>query len=243
MLAALRAGLLAAPLFLAAISTAFADKAFQRDDLTDSAIKLAAQVRAEAARAPKPVAATRRDADAALGRRDYRNAAELLGRIAASAPDDSANWLRLARATLQISSSDDDEKTALLERASTAAYIAYQKATSRDDEAASLNLLSRTFAERKLWRPALDSLRLSLELREVADVRATYERMRQDHGFRVLDYSVNSDAAAPRACFQFSEIAARAADRFFAVHRGCRSGQAGTLRRRPATLRRRPEAR
>src|SRR5262249_50110536 len=156
-------------------------------------------------RASKPVAATRRDADAALGRRDYRNAAELLGRIAASAPDDSTNWLRFARATLQISSSDDEEKTALLERASTAAYIAYQKAKSREDEAASLNLLSRTFAERKLWRPALDSLRLSLELREVADVRANYERMRQDHGFRILDYSVDSDSAAPRACFQFSE--------------------------------------
>src|SRR5262249_6866685 len=205
MLAALRAGLLAVPLLLASISTAFADKPFQRDDLADSAIKLAAQVKAEAARASKPAAAMRRDADAALGRRDYRNAAEQLGWIAASAPDDSINWLRFARATLQISSSDDEEKTALLERASTAAYIAYQRAKSRDDETASLNLLSRSFAERKLWRPALDSLRLSLELREVADVRATYERMRQDHGFRVLDYSVDSDAAAPRACFQFSE--------------------------------------
>ena len=33
MLAALRAGLLTVPLLLAAISTAFADKPFQRDDL------------------------------------------------------------------------------------------------------------------------------------------------------------------------------------------------------------------
>ncbi len=205
MLAALRAGLLAVPLLLAAIATAFAEKPFQRDDLADSAIKLEAQVKADAARASKPVAGLRRDADAALGRREYRSAADLLGWIAASTPDDSTAWLRYGRATLQISPSDDDEKTALLERASTAAYIAYQRAKSRDDETTSLNLLSRTFAQRKLWRPALDSLRLSLELREVADVRATYERMRQDHGFRVLDYSVDSDAAAPRACFQFSE--------------------------------------
>jgi hypothetical protein len=29
--------------------------------------------------------------------------------------------------------------------------------------------------------------------------------MRTDHGFRLLDYSVDSDAASPRACFQFSE--------------------------------------
>ncbi len=29
--------------------------------------------------------------------------------------------------------------------------------------------------------------------------------MREDHGFRLLDYSVDADAASPRACFQFSE--------------------------------------
>src|SRR5262249_15779859 len=55
------------------------------------------------------------------------------------------------------------------------------------------------------WRPALDALRLSLELREVADTRAMYERLREEHGFRVLDYTVDADAASPRACVQFSE--------------------------------------
>ena len=66
-------------------------------------------------------------------------------------------------------------------------------------------LLGRTFAERKLWRPALDAYRYSLDLREVADVRQTYEQLRDQHGFRILDYSVDADAASPRACFQFSE--------------------------------------
>ena len=58
------------------------------------------------------------------------------------------------------------------------------------------------------WRhdpPSLDALRLALELREVADVRGQYERLREAHGFRVLDYSVDADTASPRACFQFSE--------------------------------------
>src|SRR5262249_8527450 len=66
-------------------------------------------------------------------------------------------------------------------------------------------ILGRSFAERSLWRPALDAMRLSLELREGADVRAQYEKMRDDHGFRLLDYSVDSDSASPRICFQFSE--------------------------------------
>ena len=93
----------------------------------------------------------------------------------------------------------------LLDRASTAAYIAYQRATARDLEADSLGLLGKTLADRKLWRPALDSLRLALDLRESADLRGQYERLRTQYGFRMLAYSVNSDAISPRACFQFSE--------------------------------------
>ena len=66
-------------------------------------------------------------------------------------------------------------------------------------------MIARSYADRSVWRPALDALRISLDLREVADVRQQYERMREDHGFRLLDYTVDADAASPRACFQFSE--------------------------------------
>ncbi|MDX4993088.1 hypothetical protein SHY80_10985, partial [Streptococcus suis] len=87
-------------------------------------------------------------------------------------------------------------------RASTAAYIAYQRAGNAGEEAEALAVLGQALADRKLWRPALDSLRTSLDLREVAEVRANYEKLRDDHGFRLLDYSVDSDAASPRVCFQ-----------------------------------------
>ena len=93
----------------------------------------------------------------------------------------------------------------MLQRASTAAYRAYTLTSSRGDEADSLVILGRTQGDLKQWRPALDALRLSLEIREVAEVRALYETMRTDHGFRMLDYSVDADASSPRACFQFSE--------------------------------------
>ena len=66
-------------------------------------------------------------------------------------------------------------------------------------------MIARTYADRSVWRPALDALRVSLELREVAEVRQQYERIREDHGFRLLDYTVDADAASPRVCFQFSE--------------------------------------
>ncbi|MFJ5489270.1 hypothetical protein ACIKTA_17675, partial [Hansschlegelia beijingensis] len=49
----------------------------------------------------------------------------------------------------------------------------------------------------------------SLALADSADARNAYEAMRAEHGFRVIDYSVDSDAAAPRACIQFSENLAK----------------------------------
>src|SRR5674476_1100750 len=104
------------------------------------------------------------------------------------------------------------ERTFLRERDSTAAYIACTRAANAGEQAGALAVLGRALSERKLWRPALDSLRLSLDLREVAEVRGSYEKMRDEHGFRLLDYTVDSDSASPRACFQFSEYLAKRTD-------------------------------
>src|SRR5215471_10524006 len=208
MLAFVRAGAVAALVTLTSAAAFAADKPFQRDELADSAIKLEARIKAEAGTVAKPLAALRRDVDAATGRREYRSVVALLGQIVTVAPNEAANWLRLARANMQVLPSDERERTTLLERASITAYIAYQRAGNRNEEADALVLLGRSFAERKLWRPALDSLQLSLDLRNMDDVRALYEQMRAQHGFRLLDYSVDSDAASPRICFQFSEALA-----------------------------------
>src|SRR5580700_4374068 len=217
MIGLVRAAILCATLSFGLISAGLpsaqaADKPFKRDDLADSAIKLEAQIKSEAGVVSKSGAALKADADAAFKRNDVRTGLQILGQIAATAPDDSGNWLRLARAIFQIKPSNSSEQTFFLERASTAAYIAYQRAGNPQDEADSLAVLGSALSERKLWRPALDALRLSLDLREVADVRGQYEKMRDEHGFRLMDYTVDSDGASPRACFQFSEELAKRTD-------------------------------
>jgi alpha-2-macroglobulin len=212
MIGLVRAAALCATLALGLVTAQAADKAFKRDDLADSAIKLEAQIKSEAGPVAKSGATLRTDADAAFKRNDFRAGLQILGQIAATAPEDSGNWLRLARTIFQIRPSTTSEQTFFLERASTAAYIAYQRAGNAGDEADALAVLGRALSERKLWRPALDSLRLSLDMREVADVRGQYEKMRDEHGFRLMDYSVDSDSASPRACFQFSEDLAKRTD-------------------------------
>jgi uncharacterized protein YfaS (alpha-2-macroglobulin family) len=205
MIGLVRAAAVCATLVLGLVSAEAADKAFKRDDLADSAIKLEAQIKAEAGPVAKTGVTLRTDADTAFKRNDFRTGLQILGQIAATTPEDSGSWLRLARTIFQIKPSNSSEQTFFLERASTAAYIAYQRAANPQDEADALAVLGRALSERKLWRPALDSLRLSLDLREVADVRGQYEKMRDEHGFRLMDYTVDSDGASPRACFQFSE--------------------------------------
>src|SRR5499426_772005 len=205
MRAFVRAAFAAALVLLLSVPAIAADKAFKRDDLADAAIKLEAQIKAESGEVTKPIAALRREVDAAFRRGDDRGGVRILGQIVAIAPDRSVTWLRLARDLRQLRPSDYREKTPLLERAAAAAYIAYQRSGNATEEAESLVVIARTYADRQLWRPALDAFRVSLELSEVAQVRQQYERMREDHGFRLLDYTVDSDAASPRVCFQFSE--------------------------------------
>jgi len=209
MFSSLRAGLvasLAAALFAIAIHPALAaDKAFVRKDLDASAIKLEAQIKSDAGAVTKQPAALRREADAAFEKKDFRNGMLVLSQVVAAAPNDATSWLRLARAVLQIRPRDDKDRVLLLDRASTAAYIAYQRTQNSGEQADSLALLGRTLSDRKDWRGALDAMRAALDIRETADLRGQYEKLRGEHGFRLLDYTVDSDAISPRACFQFSE--------------------------------------
>ncbi|MBV8791549.1 MAG: alpha-2-macroglobulin family protein, partial [Pseudolabrys sp.] len=204
MVPSVRAGLFAA-LALVAFAAYADEKAFRRPNLDDSAIKLEAQIKIDAGAVTKPAAQLRTDAAAAFQKNDLRSGMMILGQVVAAEPNDAASWLRLARTVSQIRPRDDKERILFLDRAATAAYIAYQRATNKNDEADALALLGRMLADRQEWRPSLDAMRTALDIREVADLRGQYERLRVDHGFRMLDYSIDSDAISPRACFQFSE--------------------------------------
>lgn len=205
MLASLRAGLLAALVALACVPAGAADKAFEREDLAQAAIRLEAQIKTDAGQVGKSAPQLRNEIDLAFKRNDFRGGLLLVGQLAAIASQDAANWLRLARTVQQIRPVNASERTMLLERSGTAGYLAYKRTKDRNEEADALVIISNSYAERKIWRPALDALRLSLDLREVAELRVQYEKMRDDHGFRLLDYTVDADSASPRACFQFSE--------------------------------------
>src|ERR1700726_2414601 len=102
MIGLVRAATLCATLALGLVTAHAADKAFKRDDLADSAVKLEAQIKSEAGPVAKSGPTLRTDADTAFKRNDFRTGLQILGQIAATAPEDSGNWLRLARTIFQI---------------------------------------------------------------------------------------------------------------------------------------------
>jgi alpha-2-macroglobulin len=132
--------------------------------------------------------------------------------MAVAADDGNAeNWIGLARSLLAIKADPNkgSERYDLPVNASGAAYRAYQLADTSDKKARALSVLGEAMRRRSYWRPAIDALKASLSLTEAAEVRAAYEKLRAEHGFRMTDYSTQAESSTPRACIHFSEALGR----------------------------------
>jgi alpha-2-macroglobulin len=200
-----RAGLFAALFVFATTPSLASPKTFQDDALDDAAITLEADLKEEAGTVDKPLATLKQEAEAALERVDFGSAANIYVQIVTLAPDDAKAWRRLADIWLLIPASGEDDGATRYERARTAAYIAYRRSATPEEEATSLVTLANAFTKREEWRQARNALKLALDLHGSPELQTVYDGLREKYGFRVANFSVDSDAASPRACFQFTE--------------------------------------
>lgn len=146
---------------------------------------------------------------------DARGAVRLLSLAVAADAKDRAAWAGLARALLAAKpdANRPADRSEFPARASGAAWHAYLLSTSPKDKAASLALLAEAMKARSMWRPAIEALKASVALDPAPEVREALAALRAEHGFRVVDYKIESDAAEPRLCVNFSErLAGAAAD-------------------------------
>ena len=187
-------------------------KTFVREGLASDAVRLEEKLRKDAASATARANPDDylRDANALQRRDDPLGALRPLAALVTARPSDPAAWLAYARASALASRATPNNAYILQNEALLAAYTAYQRATQRSDEASALATLGElAAAQGSDWRLALDAYRASLDRQDDAKIRAIYEPMRAEHGFRILEYKVESDSASPRVCFQLSESRAR----------------------------------
>ena len=121
------------------------------------------------------------------------------------APERAAPWLALAEAALAVRPDDWQAQQRYKSDASAAAVNAYLRSDTKTERAAALSALGRTLVKREAWRPAIRATRAALALTDAPDLRAEYEALVAQHGFRISGHQVDSDAASPRICIQFSD--------------------------------------
>ncbi len=138
---------------------------------------------------------------------DPRAATRFFASAIAGDENNAEAWILLARALLAIPKDQTQgrERYELPVNASGAAYLGYQRANSNTRKAEALEVLAVALQRRSYWRPALQALKTSLALNENDRVRAVYEKLRSERGFRITNYTTNSETKAPQICLQFSE--------------------------------------
>jgi uncharacterized protein YfaS (alpha-2-macroglobulin family) len=142
---------------------------------------------------------------AAVAQNDPKRAAELFRDAAALDGTSFDTWQALMGAVYGVKTNNWQEQRALdRERVSVAVNL-YLRGRSAEDRALALQWIGRTLGDRRIWKPAIRAYRASLALNDNPRVRAIYEETVSQHGFRLLEHRVDSDAAAPQICLVFSD--------------------------------------
>lgn len=178
---------------------------FLPETMADDARALARDIARERPADGADPATLRERARAAGVSGDARAAAAAWRTALSAAPDDAAAWTGLAAALLATAPADYSERYQLPARAGLAALNAYRQAATTGARADALFLLAAAFERQQVYRPALEAYKAGLTLKDSSAARAAFTRLRAAQGFRILDYSVDAEAASPRICVQFSE--------------------------------------
>ena len=123
------------------------------------------------------------------------------------APQDSSLWLGLSKTIQTLVKQQKNRRShyGLNLDGTAASYNAFRFAKGERAEAEALAVLGQFLRARSYWRPALNALKASLDLYDVAGVKQIYQTLRAEKGFRITNYKINSDLRLPRLCIQFSE--------------------------------------
>jgi uncharacterized protein YfaS (alpha-2-macroglobulin family) len=144
------------------------------------------------------------------GAQDAEKEANLLSAMrfmggAAALSDSAGNWLDYSRLLLALRTTNSSDQRDYRTRGLRAAINAYLRAASDAQEANALVLMAEALEALGRGREMIPALRLALQLAPREDTEKALDTAIGKYGFRVTQHQVDSDAATPRICAEFSE--------------------------------------
>ncbi|MGO4914470.1 alpha-2-macroglobulin family protein [Pseudogemmobacter sp. W21_MBD1_M6] len=135
---------------------------------------------------------------------DTSRALRLTGAVLAltDAPD---LWIDYARLALDMAGRDKARQQEYRDRAVTAAINGYLRSASPATSATALTVLAGGLQQLGRGRDMIPALRLAQQVSPRDDTALMLEDAVAKYGFRIIDQTVDNDAARPRICATFSE--------------------------------------
>ncbi|MFC3074788.1 alpha-2-macroglobulin family protein [Shinella pollutisoli] len=121
------------------------------------------------------------------------------------APDDFHLWIETAESAGRVA-----DNSYLSMQGAYAAINAYQLSRSAESRAKALAALAGALDKAGHYRSGINAYKASLAIREEPAVRTALLALRARRGFRVVNHTIDSDSANPRACAEFSEALVKA---------------------------------
>ena len=115
-------------------------------------------------------------------------------------PEDTRTWIEMAEAANRVTGNWRVTNDGL-----NAAINAYLASRTRTDRADALDVMGKALENSSYYRAGINAYKESLKLIDSPAVRFAYDDLRRRQGFRVVNHTIDSDSATPRACVQFSE--------------------------------------
>ena len=127
--------------------------------------------------------------------------------------DDADGWRDLARVWLAMAEAPDapddreasEQRERLAQDAAAAALNAYLRSDGDPARATALETLARALEARGMGRAMIPALRLAQQLAPRDETARLLDHALTTYGFRVVDHTVDFEAASPRLCVTFSE--------------------------------------
>ncbi|MEX6507016.1 MG2 domain-containing protein [Jiella sp. M17.18] len=190
-------------------ANSIAARAKELDFLPQASIDAANRMRLSLAgedRAPTAAGQSVADiADRARSALTSQGAVDLWREVLKREPLDHGAWAALAAAALANNPQAFEDQQANNALREAAAINAYLTASSDAARASALGDLGRVYEAAENWKRAIRAYRHSIALAADGSVQSRLDQAVAAHGFRIVDQSVDNNAANPRICLTFSD--------------------------------------